>query len=87
VGTAKKENLNEVGKVVGREEEKEVLREVLASNKAEFVVVYGRRRVGKTYLVRNYMASSITTFGLQKTMYSEEIVTNTVVLEDLFKEV
>jgi uncharacterized protein len=29
----------------------------------------------------------ITTLGLKPTMYSEEIVTNQVTLEDLFKEI
>ena len=36
----------------GREEEKRVLLSLLESDKSEFVAVYGRRRVGKTYLVR-----------------------------------
>ncbi|MDR1082760.1 MAG: hypothetical protein LBL27_02695 [Coriobacteriales bacterium] len=34
--------------------EKERLRLLAASDKPEFVAVYGRRRVGKTYLVREY---------------------------------
>ena len=36
----------------GREEEKRVLLSLLESEKSEFVAVYGRRRVGKTFLVR-----------------------------------
>ena len=36
----------------GREKEKKVLLSLLDSEKSEFVAVYGRRRVGKTYLVR-----------------------------------
>ena len=36
----------------GREEEKRVLLSLLESDKSEFAAVYGRRRVGKTYLVR-----------------------------------
>ena len=38
--------------VVGRREETEVLRACWESDRPEFVAVYGRRRVGKTYLVR-----------------------------------
>ncbi len=40
--------------IVGREEEKKILRDVLGSKEAELVALLGRRRVGKTFLVRNY---------------------------------
>jgi len=36
---------------IDREREVEVLREVFRSGKAELVMVYGRRRIGKTTLV------------------------------------
>lgn len=38
--------------VIGREEQLEFLDDALHSNKSELVVVYGRRRVGKTFLIR-----------------------------------
>ena len=38
--------------LIGREKEQALLRQMLASDESEFVAVYGRRRVGKTYLVR-----------------------------------
>ena len=38
--------------IVGRKQEINRLQELYKSNKPEFVAVYGRRRVGKTYLVR-----------------------------------
>ncbi|MBQ6103759.1 MAG: ATP-binding protein [Kiritimatiellae bacterium] len=38
--------------LIGRENELETLRSVLDSDKSEFVAVYGRRRVGKTFLIR-----------------------------------
>lgn len=37
---------------VGREKEKEILQEALQSREAEMVAVIGRRRVGKTYLIK-----------------------------------
>ena len=40
--------------IIGRKKEQEELRRLYQSGKAEFVVVYGRRRVGKTYLVREF---------------------------------
>ena len=39
-------------KIIGRETEIELLTDALASPRAELVAVYGRRRVGKTYLIR-----------------------------------
>lgn len=38
---------------IGRKAEIKQLTEYFNSGKAEFVAVYGRRRVGKTYLVHN----------------------------------
>ncbi len=38
----------------GREKEKKRLSELVQSGEAEFVAVYGRRRVGKTYLIREF---------------------------------
>mgnify|MGYP003295667896 CR=1 FL=1 len=45
--------------MIGRENEKKELLNLLNSNKSELVAVYGRRRVGKTFLIdevyRNYI--------------------------------
>lgn len=41
-------------KIIGRKREKDSLMQCLMSKRPEFVAVYGRRRVGKTYLVREY---------------------------------
>lgn len=41
-------------RIIGRKSEKDSLMQCLMSKRPEFVVVYGRRRVGKTYLVREY---------------------------------
>ncbi len=40
--------------IVGREVEKQLLSQIENSGEAELVAVYGRRRVGKTYLIRTY---------------------------------
>lgn len=37
--------------IVGRKTEQKSLEKVYRSKEAEFVVVYGRRRVGKTFLI------------------------------------
>ena len=38
--------------MIGRKEEVEALREAAMADRSRFVVVYGRRRVGKTFLIR-----------------------------------
>ncbi|BES80576.1 ATP-binding protein [Pyrodictium abyssi] len=40
---------------VDRERELAVLEEVYASGRSELVVVYGRRRLGKTFLIRRFL--------------------------------
>lgn len=41
-------------KLIGRIQECDELTRALHSNRSEFVVLYGRRRVGKTFLIRSY---------------------------------
>ena len=45
--------------IVGREKEKDKLNKILQSNQAEFLALYGRRRVGKTFLIRQYLKKHI----------------------------
>ena len=42
-----------INDIIGRKKEIRVLENLKESNKSEFLAVYGRRRVGKTYLIRN----------------------------------
>ena len=49
-----------MGKLIGRIAEIEVLEKVKTSSKAEFVAVYGRRRVGKTYLIKQFFQENFT---------------------------
>lgn len=41
-------------KIIGRKKELEQLSSIFNSNKAELVAVYGRRRIGKTFLVKEF---------------------------------
>ena len=50
--------------IIGRVEQKAKLKSYMASDSSEFVVVYGRRRVGKTFLIREYFNN---TFDFQMT--------------------
>ena len=40
--------------IVGRRYEQEVLHACVESTRAEFIAVYGRRRIGKTFLVKQF---------------------------------
>jgi uncharacterized protein len=39
--------------LIGRIAERKILEEVLASPSSELLAIYGRRRVGKTFLIRS----------------------------------
>ena len=41
-------------KIIGREDELGKLKDYYQSDKSEFIAVYGRRRVGKTFLIRSF---------------------------------
>lgn len=59
-----------ITKIIGRSEEQKTLKLLLSSGKSEFLAVYGRRRVGKTFLIRNFFSQSPCVFfhstGIQK---------------------
>mgnify|MGYP002624260635 CR=1 FL=1 len=46
-------------KYIGREEETQLIEHSLQSDRSELVALYGRRRVGKTYLIRCVVGQSI----------------------------
>jgi len=46
-----------VNKIIGREKEICLLRQIQHSKKAEFVALYGRRRVGKTFLIQQCLSN------------------------------
>jgi len=46
--------------IIGREKEIKELNKLYDSGKAEFVAVYGRRRVGKTYLIDSFFGDKLT---------------------------
>ena len=56
--------------MIGRKEERQQLDNLLASNKAELLAVIGRRRVGKTYLIREHYKKQIV-FEFTGTQHSK----------------
>ena len=49
-----------MSKIIGREHEIEELERLYHSDRPEFVAVYGRRRVGKTFLIKQALKGRIT---------------------------
>ncbi len=55
-------------KLIGRKKECDELNELLRVNRPQFVAVYGRRRVGKTYLIKRFFKDSFSFYvtGVKK---------------------
>lgn len=50
-------------KIAGRNHEINLLKELGSSQNSEFLAIYGRRRIGKTYLINTYFESSSVFFN------------------------
>jgi AAA+ ATPase superfamily predicted ATPase len=63
--------------IIGRQKEIKLLEEKMSENSSEFIVVYGRRRVGKTYLIKQFFAKKTTLFfeqtGINNSTTSEQL--------------
>lgn len=61
--------------MIGRVEEKKVLKTLLTSGRPEFLAVYGRRRVGKTYLIREFFNGTFSFYatGVQSTGKKQQL--------------
>ena len=61
--------------IIGRKAEQEILNDCMASNKSEFLVLYGRRRIGKTFLVRETLGEEFVFYasGILDGTYAEQI--------------
>ena len=73
--------------IVGREKECNFLQEVLLSERAEFIAIYGRRRVGKTYLINEFFQNKGIYFeliGRKKATRSAQLYNFKTVLSDVF---
>lgn len=61
--------------IIGRKSEINQLNHLQKSNESEFVMVYGRRRVGKTYLVREFFNNKFDFYltGIANGNYKEQL--------------
>lgn len=71
-------------KIIGRVAEKKELEEIFQSKEAEFVAVFGRRRVGKTYLIRNFFEAKKCTYFQMTGVYKGSLKTQ---LDQFAKEI
>ena len=65
-----------MNKIVGRDLEKNILQQLVNSNEAEFLAVYGRRRIGKTFLIREFFKDVDMYFeitGLQSGVLNDQL--------------
>lgn len=46
--------------IIGRKREIELIKNCVSSNKPEFIAIYGRRRIGKTYLVKQLLGEKFS---------------------------
>lgn len=74
--------------VIGREKEKAELKKYLASVQSEFIAVYGRRRVGKTFLIKELLEGQFTfrLTGKENARLGEQLMNFAYSLEDFFQD-
>lgn len=74
-------------KLVGRNHEIEILNNALASNHSELIAVYGRRRVGKTFLIRSVYKNHIQFefSGINKAPFKQQLLSFHLTISEKMK--
>ena len=74
--------------IKGRIKERSILNHLLRSKRAEFLALYGRRRVGKTFLIKNFFSNSSCLFfhctGIQKGTLKDQLQEFGKLVGDIF---
>lgn len=77
--------------IIGRNRELHIFRSIINSQEAEFLAVYGRRRVGKTFIIREFFGDKGTFFeitGQKDGKLSEQLANFSLALsKQFFKEI
>lgn len=76
-------------KLIGRKDESLILENCYSSKTPEFIAIYGRRRVGKTFLIRQFFSAKkscvfFNATGMQNGKLSEQIANFTDAIGDTF---
>jgi uncharacterized protein len=75
--------------IIARDREQQELRSVIDSDEPAFLVIYGRRRVGKTYLIKNYFKDKGLFFhvtGIQNGSLEMQLRTFCIEFSDSFRK-
>ena len=74
--------------LIGRKEELALINSLLTSGKSEFLAVYGRRRVGKTFLIRNAFKNktSFQITGIANTSLKQQLANFHIELQKISPE-
>lgn len=61
--------------IIGRKNEKELLQRIVESKESEFLVVYGRRRIGKTFLIKEFFQNKFDFYfsGVENSTMSDQL--------------
>ena len=74
--------------IVGREKEITELKKYLSSEQSEFIAVYGRRRVGKTFLIKELLEGQFCfrMTGKENARLGEQLLNFSYALSDFFDD-
>ena len=74
--------------IIGREQEVGLLKNYIATDQSEFIVIYGRRRVGKTFLIKELFYNKFTFMatGRENVSKEEQLLQFSYAMEDYFGE-
>lgn len=78
-------------KIIGRIEEQKVLQKIFDSKHAEFLAIYGRRRIGKTFLIKQFFQNKSCYYfqitGVKDGSMKDQLYEFTRAIEKTFYEV
>lgn len=74
--------------IIGREKERMELKKYISSEESEFIAIYGRRRVGKTFLVKELLEGRFTfrMTGKENARLGEQLLNFSYALTDFFHD-
>ena len=75
-------------KIIGREKEQRELKKYIASDQSEFIAIYGRRRIGKTFLVKELLEGKFIfrMTGKETARLDEQLINFSYALADFFDD-
>jgi AAA+ ATPase superfamily predicted ATPase len=76
-----------MNEIVGRKKELELLQRIVASKEPEFVAVYGRRRVGKTFLIKQFFNNNFAFYfsGSENSSLKTQLENFKIAFQNYFK--